>query len=173
MMIVTNAQTFAHFEATHSIINEDNVVLIFLRLSAAKQPTQDYATLAEIHRDLHTLFAAAGQPMNEYTKTAYFTKALETEDNPAMFQPVHLAVKDPLAVAGGNPRIGKCRIGHSVRQQIKIDNKKCSNAFINVTDRNIQNILSSTSTPTLPAPNLNIKTQQPFVIADSGSVMLW
>jgi len=86
-----------------------------------------------------------------------------------MFQPVHLAVKDPLAVADDNPRIEKCRIGHSVRQQSKIDHKKCSNAFININDRKIQNILSSTLTPTLPAPNLNIKTQQPFAIADSGS----
>ena len=59
MMMVTNAQIFAHFEATHSILNEDDVVLIFHRLSAAKQPTHDYATLAEIHRDLHALLAAA------------------------------------------------------------------------------------------------------------------
>jgi len=233
MMSVTNVQIFAHFEATHSVLNEDDVVLIFIRLSAAKLPTHDYATLAEIHRDLHALLAAAGQPMNEYTKTTHFTKALETDpqgrkaamifvrehpmmagrtfaalvatvilhaptivittsslgyanatsvaipaaaaaaaayaaptdeaglaqliatsqknlaalkkkngtpsapaprlparplqycykhgytsthsgsvckfmtDNPAMFQPVHLAAKDPLAVAGGNPRIGK------------------------------------------------------------------
>jgi hypothetical protein len=35
MMMVTNAEIFAHFEATHSVLNEeDDVVLIFLRLSA-------------------------------------------------------------------------------------------------------------------------------------------
>jgi hypothetical protein len=76
MMMVTNAQIFAHFEATQSVLNEDDVVLIFLRLFAPKQPTHDYATLAEIHRELHALLTAAGQPMNEYTKTTYFTKAL-------------------------------------------------------------------------------------------------
>ena len=38
MMMVTNAEIFAHFEATHSVLNEDDVVLIFLRLSALKQP---------------------------------------------------------------------------------------------------------------------------------------
>ena len=55
-----------------SVLHEDDVVLICLRLSAAKQ--QPTTRLSQ--RYIATL-AAAGQPMNEYTKTANFTKALE------------------------------------------------------------------------------------------------
>jgi hypothetical protein len=98
MMMVTNAEIFAHFEATHSVLNEDDVVLIFLRLSAPKQPTHDYATLAEIHRDLHALLAAAGQPMNEYTKTTYFTKALE--DDPQGRKAAMIFVREHPLMAG-------------------------------------------------------------------------
>ena len=37
MMMVTNAEIFAHFEATHSVLNDDDFVLIFLRVSALYQ----------------------------------------------------------------------------------------------------------------------------------------
>jgi hypothetical protein len=38
-------------------------------LLVAKSPTQDYSVLAELHRDLHSLLAGAGQISTEYNKT--------------------------------------------------------------------------------------------------------
>jgi len=79
MMHVDSAAIFAHFEGTHSVLNSNDVALIFVLLKETKNPTHDYATLAEIHRDAHALLNRAGQPMNEYTKTVHFTEALRDD----------------------------------------------------------------------------------------------
>ena len=45
------------------------------------QTTQDYAVLADIHREMHALLAGADQVSTEYQKTQYFMQTLK--DDPA------------------------------------------------------------------------------------------
>ena len=48
------------------------------RLSSL-QATQEYSALAELHRDLHSLLAGAGQVSTEYSKTQYLLQALQND----------------------------------------------------------------------------------------------
>jgi hypothetical protein len=44
---------------------------------------------------------------HEYTSTHSGSVCKFMKDNPTLYQATHLAAKDPLAVPGGNPRVGK------------------------------------------------------------------
>jgi hypothetical protein len=79
MFSVTPAQMFAHSHGNYGVLNQEDFNVIFSLLQAPKLPTQDYATLGEIHRDLHTLLAGAGQPQTELTKTTLLTEALKDD----------------------------------------------------------------------------------------------
>ena len=79
MFNVTPAQMFAHSHVNYGVLNQEDFNVIFSLLQAPKLPTQDYATLGEIHRDLHTLLAGAGQPQTELTKTTLLTEALKDD----------------------------------------------------------------------------------------------
>ena len=76
---VTPAQMFAHSHVNYGVLNQEDFNVIFSLLQAPKLPTQDYATLGEIYRDLHTLLAGAGQPQTELTKTTLLTEALKDD----------------------------------------------------------------------------------------------
>ena len=77
MMNVTLREMFAHLENKYGVLNQSDFNLIFERLETAKAPTQDYSVLAELHRDLHSLLAGAGQVSTEYNKTKYLADALK------------------------------------------------------------------------------------------------
>jgi len=79
MMTVSPQQIFAHLELNYSVLNQEDFDIIFTRLQAPKLPTHDYQALAEIHRDLHSLLAGAGQPSTEFSKTSYFIQALRDD----------------------------------------------------------------------------------------------
>ena len=79
MLGVTPAQMFAHSHRNYGVLNQEDFTVIFSILQAPKLPTQDYATLAEIHRDLYALLASAGQPQTELTKTTLLTEALKDD----------------------------------------------------------------------------------------------
>jgi len=79
MLGVTPAQMFAHSHRNYGVLNQEDFTVIFSTLQASKLPTQDYATLAEVHRDLYSLLAAAGQPQTELTKTTLLTEALKDD----------------------------------------------------------------------------------------------
>ena len=79
MMTVSPQQIFAHLETNYSVLNQEDFDVIFTRLQAPKLATHDYQALAEIHRDLHSLLAGAGQPSTEFSKTSYFIQALRDD----------------------------------------------------------------------------------------------
>ena len=79
MMNVTLQEMFAHTERKYGILNQSDFDQIFDQLQAAKLPTQSYAALAELHRDLHSLLASAGQVSTEYSKTQYIMRALKDD----------------------------------------------------------------------------------------------
>ena len=80
-MNVTLRQFFAHTERKYGILNQADFDHIFDTLQTPKLPTQDYAVLADIHREMHALLAGADQVSTEYQKTQYFMQALK--DDPA------------------------------------------------------------------------------------------
>ena len=60
---VTNAEIFAHLLlAAYSELDQNDYSIIYSRLQSTKLPTEDYKTLARIHRDQHALLAFSGQP---------------------------------------------------------------------------------------------------------------
>ena len=77
MMNVVLRDMFAHMENKYGVLNQSDFNLIFERLETVKSPTQDYSVLAELHRDLHSLLAGAGQISTEYNKTKYLADALK------------------------------------------------------------------------------------------------
>jgi len=77
MMNVALREMFAHMETKYGVLNQSDFNLIFELLETAKSPTQDYSVLAELHRDLHSLLAGAGQVSTEYNKTKYLADALK------------------------------------------------------------------------------------------------
>ncbi len=64
-------------ENKYRVLNQSDFNLIFERLETVKSPTQDFSILAELHRDLHSLLAGAGQISTEYNKTKYLADALK------------------------------------------------------------------------------------------------
>jgi len=79
MMNVTLQQLFAHTEQKYATLNQADFDHIFEELQKPKSPSQDYTALAEKHRGLHLLLAAAHQVSTEYSKTKYFMQALKED----------------------------------------------------------------------------------------------
>jgi len=79
MMNVTLRQLFFHLENKYGVLNQADFDKIFEQLQTLKSPTQEYSALAELHRDLHALLAAAGQVSTEYSKTQYLLQALQND----------------------------------------------------------------------------------------------
>jgi hypothetical protein len=79
MMNVTLRQLFLHTEAKYGVLNQSDFDQIFEKLQTLKSPTQEYSALAELHRDLHSLLAGAGQVSTEYSKTQYLLQALQND----------------------------------------------------------------------------------------------
>jgi hypothetical protein len=77
MINVVMRDLFAHMATKYGVLNQADFNLIFEKLDTAKSPTQDYSVLAELHRDLHSLLAGAGQISTEYNKTKYLADALK------------------------------------------------------------------------------------------------
>jgi hypothetical protein len=78
MMNVVLRDMFAHMENNkYGVLNQSDFNLIFERLETVKSPTQNYSVLAELHRDLHSLLARAGQISTEYNKIKYLADALK------------------------------------------------------------------------------------------------
>ena len=78
-MNVTLRQLFLHTEAKYGVLNQSDFDQIFEKLQTLKSPTQEYSALAELHRDLHSLLAGAGQVSTEYSKTQYLLQALQND----------------------------------------------------------------------------------------------
>ena len=81
MMNVTLRECFVHSEAKYGRLDQSDFDKIFETLQSPKTVTQDFAALADIHRDMHQLLASANQVSTEYTKTQYFMQAIK--DDPA------------------------------------------------------------------------------------------
>jgi len=79
MMNVTLRQLFFHTENKYGVLNQADFDQIFEKLQTPKSPTQEYSALAELHRDLHSLLAGAGQVSTEYSKTQYLLQALQND----------------------------------------------------------------------------------------------
>ena len=79
MMNVTLRQLFLHTEDKYGVLNQADFDNIFEKLQTIKPPTQDYSALAELHRELHSLLAGAGQVSTEYSKTQYLLQALQND----------------------------------------------------------------------------------------------
>jgi len=77
MINVVMRDLFTHMATKYGVLNQADFNLIFEKLDTAKSPTQDYSVLAELHRDLHSLLAGAGQISTEYNKTKYLADALK------------------------------------------------------------------------------------------------
>jgi hypothetical protein len=81
MMNVTLRQCFVHSEMKYGRLDQSDFDKIFDTLQSPKLATQDFAALADIHRDMHQLLASANQVSTEYSKTQYFMQAIK--DDPA------------------------------------------------------------------------------------------
>ena len=81
MMNVTLRECYVHSEAKYGRLDQSDFDKIFETLQSPKAATQDFAALADIHRDMHQLLASANQISTEYTKTQYFMQAIK--DDPA------------------------------------------------------------------------------------------
>ncbi len=79
MMNVTLRQLFLHTEAKYGVLNQSDFDQIFKKLQTLKSPTQEYSALAELHHDLHSLLAGAGQVSTEFSKTQYLLQALQND----------------------------------------------------------------------------------------------
>ena len=79
LMFVTLAELHAATELKHGTLNQDDIKIIKASLREPKLPSSDYSALAERHRNLHRLLAAAGQPCSEYDKTDFYTNALQDD----------------------------------------------------------------------------------------------
>jgi len=80
-MNVTLRQCFVHSEMKYGRLDQSDFDKIFDTLQSPKLATQDFAALADIHRDMHQLLASANQVSTEYSKTQYFMQAIK--DDPA------------------------------------------------------------------------------------------
>ena len=70
MMNVTLRQLFLHtVEAKYGVLNQSDFDQIFEKLQTLKSPTQENSALVELHCDLYSLLAGAGQVSTEYSKT--------------------------------------------------------------------------------------------------------
>ena len=69
MMNVTLRQCFVHAETKYGRLDQSDFDKIFETLQSPKLATQDFAALADIHRDMHQLLASANQVSTEYSKT--------------------------------------------------------------------------------------------------------
>lgn len=72
-------QLYTHLHGRYGTLEQADFTIIFDRLKASKLPGQDYAELAEVHRDLHSLLLSAGQPSTELAKTTYYQEALRDD----------------------------------------------------------------------------------------------
>eukprot|EP01036_Dinobryon_divergens_P033650 gene33650-43487_t len=82
MMNVTLRQCYVHSEAKYARLDQSDFDKIFETLQSPKLATQDFAALADIHRDImHQLLASSNHFSTEYMKTQYFMQAIE--DDPA------------------------------------------------------------------------------------------
>lgn len=81
MMNVTLRECYVHSEAKYGRLDQSDFDKIFETLQSPKLATQDFAALADIHRDMHQLLASSNQVSTEYTKTQYFMQAIK--DDPA------------------------------------------------------------------------------------------
>ena len=81
MMNVTLRQCYVHSEGKYGRLDQSDFDKIFETLQSPKLATQDFAALADIHRDMHQLLASSNQVSTEYMKTQYFMQAIK--DDPA------------------------------------------------------------------------------------------
>ena len=81
MMNVTLRQCYVHSENKYGRLDQSDFDKIFETLQSPKLPTQDFAALADVHRDMHQLLASSNQVSTEYMKTQYFMQAIK--DDPA------------------------------------------------------------------------------------------
>eukprot|EP01036_Dinobryon_divergens_P039866 gene39866-52619_t len=81
MMNVSLRQCYIHSETKYGRLDQSDFDKIFETLQSPKLATQDFAALADIHRDMHQLLASANQVSTEYSKTQYFMQAIK--DDPA------------------------------------------------------------------------------------------
>ena len=79
LMNHTCIDLYVHLHGRYGTLEQADFTVIFDRLKALKSPTQDYAALAEVHRDLHALLHSAGHPSTEYAKTTAFMDALRED----------------------------------------------------------------------------------------------
>ena len=92
MMNVTLRQCYVHSEAKYGRLDQSDFDKIFETLQSPKLATQDFAALAEIHRDMHQLLASSNQVSTEYMKTQYFMQAIK--DDPAGRYAIEIFLKD-------------------------------------------------------------------------------
>ena len=78
---VSLRQCYIHSETKYGRLDQSDFDKIFETLQSPKLATQDFAALADIHRDMHQLLASANQVSTEYSKTQYFMQAIK--DDPA------------------------------------------------------------------------------------------
>ena len=81
MMNVSLRQCYIHSEMKYGRLDQSDFDKIFETLQSPKLATQDFAALADIHRDMHQLLASANQVSTLYSKTQYFMEAIK--DDPA------------------------------------------------------------------------------------------
>ncbi len=86
---------------THSPLNEDDVVLIDLpSIIIISSEASNNLRLRDSRRDTSRLACTFGQLINEYTKTTYFTKALE-DDPQGRKAAMIFVLEHPFMIAGG------------------------------------------------------------------------
>eukprot|EP01035_Chromulina_nebulosa_P031408 gene31408-41875_t len=81
MMNVTLRQCYVHSKNKYGRLDQSDFDKIFETLQSPKLSTQDFAALADVHRDMHQLLASSNQVSTEYMKTQYFMQAIK--DDPA------------------------------------------------------------------------------------------
>ena len=93
MNVTLLRQCYVHSEAKYGRLDQFDFEKIFKTLQSPILATQDFAALADIHRDMHQLLASSNQVSTKYMKTQYFMQAIK--DDPAgRYDAIKIFLKD-------------------------------------------------------------------------------